>query len=87
MKNLTSITLAAQSGKTAGLPATGRLQRQGAHSLFALASASCLRWEGIWLMRVLCPPPSTWSPQTLVEKEMGRQKLSFTLHSGAPEPS
>ena len=38
-------------------------------------------------MRVLCPPPSTWSLQTLVEKEMGRQKLSFTLHSGAPEPS
>lgn len=37
-------------------------------------------------MRVLGPPPSTWSRQTPAE-EMGRQKLSFTLHSGAPEPS
>lgn len=38
-------------------------------------------------MRVLGPPPSTWSRQAPVEKEMGHQKLSFTLHSEAPEPS
>ena len=43
MKNLTSITLAAQSGKIAGLSDRAHLQRQGAHSLFAFASASCLQ--------------------------------------------